>query len=179
QSTIHTEMAVGGFGRRAVPDSHVQREAAAIAKRLRGTPVKLVWTREDDVQGGYYRRMHVHRVEIGIGQDGMPAAWRHVIVGQSILAGTPFEAMMVKNGVDNTSVEGAADTHYDISNFHVSVHHPKVNVPVLWWRSVGHTHTAMVMETLIDELATRAKMDPVAYRRKLLKAEAGKLRRAL
>jgi len=179
QVTFHTEMAGGGFGRRAVPDSHVQREAAAIAKRLRGTPVKLVWTREDDVQGGYYRPMHVHRVEVGIGPDGMPAAWRHVIVGQSIAAGTPFAAMIVKNGVDETAVEGAADTHYDIPNLHVSAHHPTANVPVLWWRSVGHTHTAFVMETLIDELATRAKADPIAYRRKLLKADAGKLRRAL
>jgi len=141
--------------------------------------VKLIWTREEDIAGGYYRPMHVHRVEIGIGQDGMPAAWRHVVVGQSILAGTPFEAMMVKNGVDHTAVEGAADTQYEISNFHVSVHHPRVNVPVLWWRSVGHTHTAFVMETLIEELAERAKVDPIAYRRKLLKPEAGKLRRAL
>ncbi len=179
QVTFHTEMAGGGFGRRAVPDSHVQREAAVIAKRLRGTPVKLVWTREDDVQGGYYRPMHVHRVQIGIGQDGMPTAWRHVIVGQSLTMGTPFEAMLVKNGVDQTAVEGAADTHYNIPNFHVSAHHPTPNVPVLWWRSVGHTHTAFVMETLIDELATRAKIDPIAYRRKLLKADAGKLHRAL
>lgn len=179
QVTFHTEMAGGGFGRRAVADSHVQREAAAVAKRLRGTPVKLVWTREDDVQGGYYRPMHVHRVEIGIGDDGMPTAWRHVIVGQSITAGTPFAAMLVKNGVDQTAVEGTADTHYNIPNFHVSAHHPTVNVPVLWWRSVGHTHNAFVMETLIDELATRAKADPISYRRKLLKADAGKLRRAL
>jgi len=179
QVTFHTEMAGGGFGRRAVPDSHVQREAAAIAKRLLGTPVKLVWTREDDVQGGYYRPMHVHRVEIGIGQDGMPTAWRHVIVGQSIISGTPFAAMLVKNGVDETAVEGIADTHYNIPNFHVSAHHPTPNVPVLWWRSVGHTHTAFVMETLIDELATRARIDPIAYRRKLLKPDAGKLRRAL
>lgn len=179
QVTFHTEMTGGGFGRRAVGDSHVQREAAAIAKRLRGTPVKLVWTREDDVQGGYYRPMHVHRVEIGIGQDGMPAAWRHVIVGQSITMGTPFAAMTVKNGVDATAVEGITDTHYNILNLHVSAHHPTVNVPVLWWRSVGHTHTAFVMETLIDELATRARIDPIAYRRKLLKADAGKLRRAL
>ncbi len=132
QVTFHTEVAGGGFGRRATPDSHVQREAAAIAKRLRGTPVKLIWTREDDVQGGYYRPMHVHRIEIGVGADGMPTAWRHVIVGQSILAGTPFEPMMVKNGVDATAVEGTADTKYAISNFHVSAHHPKVNVPVLW-----------------------------------------------
>ncbi len=176
QVTFHTEMAGGGFGRRATPDSHVQREAATIAKRLRGTPVKLIWTREDDVQGGYYRPMHVHRVEVGIGSDGMPAAWRHVVVGQSILAGTPFAPMMIKNGVDATAVEGAADTKYAISNFHVSAHHPVVNVPVLWWRSVGHTHNAFVMETLIDELAVRAEADPIAYRLKLLAPDAKKLR---
>ncbi len=179
QITFHTEMAGGGFGRRAVPDSHVQREAAAIAKRLRGTPVKLVWTREDDVQGGYYRPMHAHRIEIGIGADGLPLAWRHVVVGQSITAGTPFTPMTIKNGVDLTAVEGTADTHYEIPNFHVSAHHPIVNVPVLWWRSVGHTHNAFVMETLIDELATRAKTDPIVYRRKLLKADAKKLRGVL
>jgi isoquinoline 1-oxidoreductase beta subunit len=178
QVTFHTEMAGGGFGRRAVTDSHVQREAAQIAKRLRGTPVKLVWSREDDIRGGYYRPMHVHRVEVGIGADGMPSAWRHVIVGQSILAGTPF-AMMMKDGVDSSSVEGVSDTHYNIPNFNVSVHHPKINVPVLWWRSVGHTHSAYVMETLVDELAARANTDPIAYRRKLLKPEAKKLLAAL
>ena len=179
QVTFHTEFAGGGFGRRAVIDSHVQREAAAIARRFRGTPVKLIWTREDDVRGGYYRPMHAHRVEIGIGPDGMPAVWRHVIVGQSLVAGTPFAAMLIKNGVDETTVEGTADTSYNISNFHVSAHNPSVNVPVLWWRSVGHTHNAFVMETLIDELATRARMDPIAYRRKLLKPEAKKLHSAL
>ena len=178
QVTFHTEMAGGGFGRRATPDSHLQREAAQIAKRLRGTPVKLIWTREDDIKGGYYRPMHVHRAEIAIGSDGMPAAWRHVIVGQSLLAGTPF-AMMMKDNIDPTMVEGVNDTHYAIPVFHVSVHHPKVNVPVLWWRSVGHTHSAFVMETLIEELAVRAKMDPIAYRRKLLKPEAKKLHSAL
>jgi isoquinoline 1-oxidoreductase beta subunit len=178
QVTFHTEMAGGGFGRRAVADSHVQREAAIIAKRFRGTPIKLVWTREDDIQGGYYRPMHVHRVEVGIGPDGMPSAWRHVIVGQSLLAGTPFAAYM-KDGVDHSAVEGASDTHYGIPNLHVSVHHPSVNVPVLWWRSVGHTHSAYVMETLVDELAARARMDPIAYRLKLLKPEARKLRSAL
>lgn len=177
--TFHTEFAGGGFGRRAVIDAHVPREAALIARRLRGTPIKLIWTREDDVRGGYYRPMHAHRVEIGIGGDGLPAAWRHVVVGQSLVAGTPFAAMMIKNGVDETAVEGAADTSYNITNFHVSAHHPTVNVPVLWWRSVGNTHTAFVMETLIDELATRAKMDPIAYRQKLLKADAKKLRSVL
>jgi isoquinoline 1-oxidoreductase subunit beta len=178
QVTFHTEMAGGGFGRRATPDSHLQREAAEIAKRARGVPIKLIWTREDDVRGGYYRPMHLHRVEIGIGPDGMPSAWRHMIVGQSLLADTPFAAMM-KDNIDPTTMEGVNDTHYDLKNFHVSVHNPKVNVPVLWWRSVGHTHSAFVMETLIDELATRAKVDPIAYRRKLLKPEAKKLRAAL
>jgi isoquinoline 1-oxidoreductase beta subunit len=138
-----------------------------------------VWPREDDVRGGYYRPMHAHRVEIGLGADGMPAAWRHVIVGQSLVVGTPFAAMMIKDGVDATTVEGVEDTQYSIPNFHVSAHHPTVNVPVLWWRSVGNTHTAFVMETLIDELATRAKMDAIAYRRKLLKPEAKKLRAVL
>src|SRR6185312_2278702 len=169
----------GGFGRRATTDSHLPKEAALIAKRFRDTPIKLVWTREDDVRGGYYRPMHAHRVEVGIGADGMPAAWRHVTVGQSLVAGTPFAAMMIKDGVDHTTVEGASDTSYSIPNFHVSAHNPTVNVPVLWWRSVGNTHTAFVMETLIDELATRAKMDPIAYRRKLLKPDAKKLRAAL
>ena len=178
QVTFHTEFAGGGFGRRATTDSHLPKEAALIAKRFRDTPIKLIWTREDDVRGGYYRPMHAHRIEIGIGADGLPSAWRHVIVGQSLLAGTPF-AMMIKNGVDETAVEGTADTSYNIPNFHVSVHHPTVNVPVLWWRSVGHTHNAFVMETLVDELATRAKVDPIAYRRKLLKTDAKKLHSVL
>jgi isoquinoline 1-oxidoreductase beta subunit len=179
QVTFHTEFGGGGFGRRATIDSHVPREAAQIAKRLRGTPVKLVWTREDDVRGGYYRPMHAHRVEVGVGADGRPSAWRHVVVGQSLVVGTPFAAMLIRNGVDQTTVEGAADTSYDIPNFHVSAHNPTVNVPVLWWRSVGHTHNAFVMETLIDELAARAKVDPIAYRRKLLRPDAKKLRAAL
>lgn len=178
QVTFHTEMAGGGFGRRATPDSHLQREAAEIAKRTRGVPIKLIWTREDDVQGGYYRPMHLHRVEIGIGADGMPSAWRHVIVGQSLLADTPF-AVMMKDNIDPTTVEGVNDTHYALNNFQVSVHNPKINVPVLWWRSVGHTHSAFVMETLIEELATRARINPITYRRRLLKPEAKKLRAAL
>src|SRR3989454_5498734 len=123
--------------------------------------------------------MHAHRVEIGIGADGMPAAWRHVVVGQSLVAGLPFAAMLIKNAVDETPVEGVSDTQYNLTTLHPSAHNPTVNVPVLWWRSVGNTHTAFVMETLIDELATRAKMDPIAYRRKLLKPEAKKLRAAL
>ena len=179
QVTFHTEFAGGGFGRRATIDSHVPREAALIAKRFRGTPIKLIWSREDDVRGGYYRPLHVHRVEVGIGRDGMPSAWHHVVVGQSLVAGTPFAAMMIRNGVDETTVEGTKDTSYQIPNFHLTAHNPTVNVPVLWWRSVGHTHNAFVMETLIDELATRAKIDPIEYRRKLLNADAKKIRSVL
>ena len=175
QVTFHTMMAGGGFGRRATLDSHVQREAAAIAKRMKGTPIKLIWTREDDVQGGYYRPMYLHRAEIGVGSDGMPAAWKHVIVGQSILAGTPFG----RPGVDNAVVEGVTESSYKIANMRVTAHQPTVNVPVLWWRSVGNTHTAFVMETLIDELATRAKMDPIEYRRKLMDPKATKTLAAL
>jgi isoquinoline 1-oxidoreductase beta subunit len=181
QVTFHTEYAGGGFGRRTPLDSHIPREAAAVAKRMRGMPIKLVWTREDDLQGGYYRPMFAHRVEMGIGDDGMPAASKHVIVGQSwmIGSGNAFEPFLVKDGVDQLAIEGTADTRYTIPNFHVSAHHPTVNVPVLQWRSVGYTHNTFVMETLVDELAERAKMDPIAYRPRLLAAEAKKLRAPL
>jgi isoquinoline 1-oxidoreductase subunit beta len=177
--TFHVEFAGGGFGRRQSFDSNVPRLAAEVAKRVRGTPVKVVWTREDDVRGGYYRPMAVHRVEIGMGADGLPAAWRHVVVAQSYLKGSPFESFLVKNGVDFDSVSGTANTLYAIPNFHVSTHHPEVNVPTAQWRSVGFTHNTFVMETLVDELATRAGLDPIVYRSKLLGPDASKLRAAL
>src|SRR2546427_1941115 len=179
QVTFHTEFAGGGFGRRAVIDSHVPREAAVVGERPRGTPAKVGLTRGKGVRGGCFCAVRGHPARNWSAAGGKPAASRHVIVGQSLVAGTPFAAMLIKNGVDQTTVEGAADTNYGIANFHVSAHNPNVNVPVLWWRSVGNTHTAFVMETLIDELATRAKIDPIAYRRKLLKPDAKKLRGAL
>jgi len=128
----------------------------------------MVWTREDDIRGGFYRPMYVHRVEVGLDAANAIAAWNHVIVGSSIIGGTPFEAMMVKDGIDPTSVEGVADTPYAIPNMQVTLETTKPGVPVLWWRSVGHSHTAFVMETMMDELAAAAKKDPVAYRRELL-----------
>jgi isoquinoline 1-oxidoreductase beta subunit len=146
---------------------------------MRGKPVKVIWTREDDVQGGYYRPMYLHRVEVGVGRDGMPVAWKHVVVGQSVVKGTPFESALVKNGVDFDAVGGTADTPYAIPNFFVSVHHPTVNVPPAQWRSVGHSHNIFAMESMIDELATRARIDPIAYRLRLLKPEARRLRAAL
>ena len=170
QVEIHTTFLGGGFGRRATPTSDFVSEAVQVAKAA-GAPVKTVWTREDDVRGGYYRPAYVHRVRLGLGSDGLPTAWHHVIVGQSILAGTPFEPVMVKNGIDATSVEGVADSAYlkSVANHRVDLHSPRLGVPVLWWRSVGHSHTAFVMESLIDELAKAAGKDPLEYRRALLK----------
>lgn len=163
---VNTQMAGGGFGRRGIPTSDYVVEACNVAKAARTAgitaPVRMLWSREDDVKGGYYRPMHVHRAEIGFDAKGKILAWDHVIVGQSITKGSPFEAFMIKNGVDATAVEGMKEP-YDMP-MKLSVHHPDVNVPVLWWRSVGSTHTAYVMETLIDEIARTTKQDPVAYR---------------
>jgi isoquinoline 1-oxidoreductase beta subunit len=131
--------------------------------------VKTVWTREDDMQGGYYRPMVLHRVRAAVGSDGLPAAWDHTIVSQSVMAGTPFESE-IKNGIDPASVEGAADSPYlkAIANHRVQLHDYQAPIPVLWWRSVGHSHTAFVMESMVDELARAAGADPVEYRRRLL-----------
>ena len=163
----------GSFGRRANPQSDYVLEAVFIAKALStsataGAPVKLLWTREDDMQGGYYRPMYVHKVSAGLDAQGKPVAWQQRIVGQSIAAGTAFEPMMVKNGVDGTSVEGAANLPYAIPNLQVELHSPRSGIPVQWWRSVGSTHTAFSAETIMDELATLAGKDPVAFRTELL-----------
>ena len=167
---VNTQMAGGGFGRRAIPTSDYVVEACQVAKAARAAgvdaPIRTLWSREDDIKGGYYRPMHVHRAEIGFDAKGNILAWDHVIVGQSILKGSPFESFMVKNGIDDTMVEGMKEP-YDVP-MRLSVHHPQVNVPVLWWRSVGSTHTAYAMETLLDEVARTAKQDPVAFRMKLM-----------
>lgn len=171
QVKIHTMFLGGGFGRRATPTSDFVSEAVQVAKAVGGSaPIKVVWTREDDIHGGYYRPMYVHRVRVGLGADGRPVSWRQTIVGQSILEGTPFAPMMIKNGVDDTSVEGTADSPYvkGTPNHLVDLHSPKKAIPVLWLRSVGHSHTAFVMETFVDELAHAAGQDPLEYRRKLL-----------
>ncbi|HXZ48428.1 MAG TPA: xanthine dehydrogenase family protein molybdopterin-binding subunit [Usitatibacter sp.] len=164
---LNTMLAGGGFGRRANPASDFVVEACELARRTK-VPVKVVWTREDDIRGGYYRPMVVHRVEVGLDGQGAIAGWKHAIAGPSIMAGTPFEPMMVKNGVDPTSVEGVADTPYALAGMEVTLHTVDTGVPVLWWRSVGHSHAAFVMETLIDEIAAAANKDPVALRRELL-----------
>lgn len=167
QVKLNTMIAGGGFGRRANPVSDNIVEAVEIAREAK-VPVKTVWTREDDMKGGYYRPMFVHRVIAGVDAAGRIVAWDHTIVGQSIMAGTAFESMMVKEGVDATSVEGVTDSPYDIPNMKASLHTTQTGVPVLWWRSVGHTHTAFVMETMMDDLAIAAGKDPVAFRRDYL-----------
>ena len=173
QVEIHTTFLGGGFGRRATPTSDFVSEAVQVAKAAKA-PVKTVWTREDDMHGGYYRPAYLHRVRILLGRDGLPTTWQHMIVGQSILAGTPFEPMMVKNGIDATSVEGVANSPYlkSVPNHRVDLHSPKLGIPVLWWRSVGHSYNGFVMESLIDELAQAAGKDPVEYRRALLKGHS-------
>jgi len=170
--TLHSMLAGGGFGRRASPFSDFVVEACHVARQVK-VPVKVIWTREDDTRGGHYRPMYVHRVEAGVDAQGRIAGWRHVVVGQSIAADTPFEQQVVKDGIDPLSIEGIAGIAYDIPNLDLTLHSPTTAVPVLWWRSVSHTHTGFVVETMVDELAAAAGKDPLQMRRELL---AGKPR---
>ncbi|MDI1363485.1 MAG: xanthine dehydrogenase family protein molybdopterin-binding subunit [bacterium] len=168
---IETLFAGGSFGRRANFTSDYASECVQIAKRVgKGRPVKLVWTREDDMRAGFFRPQVVHAVKISLDKDGYPAAWRHRIVSQSIMKGSP----MGGKGPDQTAIEGTAGSPYlkatPIVDAQVAL--PDVGVPVLWWRSVGATHTAFVMEHTIDQLARKAGKDPVDYRRALY-AKAG------
>ncbi|HSM98166.1 MAG TPA: xanthine dehydrogenase family protein molybdopterin-binding subunit [Gallionella sp.] len=169
QVEIHTTFLGGGFGRRANPRSDFVIEAVQVAMAV-GQPVKVVWTREDDTRGGNYRPMWADHIEAGIARNGKPLAWKHTLVGQSIIADTAFAGFLIKDGIDVTSVEGAATLPYVIPNLQVELHSPKNEVPVQWWRSVGHSHTAFVVETMMDELAHLAGKDPVAYRLSILPA---------
>ncbi|HET7366558.1 MAG TPA: xanthine dehydrogenase family protein molybdopterin-binding subunit [Burkholderiales bacterium] len=170
QVKLNMLYAGGSFGRRANPHSDYLLEATAIAKAIEGrAPVKLVWGREEDMRAGYYRPMYYHALEAGLDAQGELTAWRHTIVGQSILTGTAFEPMMVKDGIDATSVEGAANLPYAIPNRLLELHSPKLGVPVQWWRSVGSTHTAFSTECFLDEVARAAGKDPLALRRALLR----------
>ncbi|MGH7534522.1 MAG: molybdopterin cofactor-binding domain-containing protein [Gemmatimonadales bacterium] len=169
QVTLHMLYAGGSFGRRANPNSDYVLEAVSIAKAIEGrAPVKMVWTREDDMRSGYFRPAYVHRVRAGLDRTGKPVAWSQRIVGQSIFAGTPMEAALVKDGIDFSSVEGVVDLPYAVPNLQVELHTTNPGVPVQWWRSVGHTHTGYATEVFVDELAAAAKQDPVAFRRALL-----------
>ncbi len=166
QVTIHTTYLGGGFGRRANPHSDFVVEAAHIAKAVK-KPVKVIWTREDDMKGGYYRPFWYDRISGGLDASGKLVAWHHTIVGQSIMQGTPFE-QYIENGIDGTSVEGAKELPYEVPNVYVGLHSPVVGVPVQWWRSVGHSHTAFVVESFMDELAHAARVDPYEFRQRYL-----------
>jgi isoquinoline 1-oxidoreductase subunit beta len=169
QMKLNQLFAGGSFGRRANPYADFVLEAGAIAKASgRGVPIKMVWTREDDMRGGYYRPMYVHVLKGGLDATGNIVAWHHRIVGQSILTETSFESLMVRNGIDHTSVEGAYSLPYAIPNLAVELHSPRLGVPVQWWRSVGSTHNAFSTETFLDELAAAAGRDPYELRRTLL-----------
>ncbi len=166
--TLHTMLAGGAFGRRANVASDFIMDAVEAADG-EGVPVKVIWNRADDIQGGMYRPLTVHRIEAILGDDGMPDTWRQRVVTRSIAAGTPFEEFMVRDGIDETSVEGAKEMPYAIPNRRIELHSPPTPVSALWWRSVGHTHTAFAAEHFLDMLAHAAKQDPVDYRLALLK----------
>ena len=170
QVKINMLYAGGSFGRRACKDSDYVLEAAQIVKAINGrAPVKLVWLREDDMRAGYYRPLFHHTLEAALDGKGRLVGWRHRLVGQSIIAGSPFESMMIKDGVDHVSVEGASNLPYAIPNLRVDLHTPAdIPVPVLWWRSVGSSHTAYSTEVFLDEVAAAMGKDPVALRLELL-----------
>jgi isoquinoline 1-oxidoreductase beta subunit len=167
---LHTTFLGGGFGRRANPQSDFVVEAAQVAKTM-GAPskVKVVWTREDDMHGGWYRPAFLHAIQGGIDAAGNMVSWQSRSVGQSIMAGTIFAEMFMKGKTyDPASVEGIDDLPYAIPNIAVESHQADVNVPVQWLRSVGHSHTAFAVESFMDELATLAQKDPYQFRRELL-----------
>lgn len=181
QVRINTMLAGGSFGRRAQPTSQFAQEAAEVFMAAGGqTPVKLMWTREDDIRGGFYRPLTVHRLRGGLDDAGDIVAWEQTIAGQSFLAGSAFEGL-IQNGIDATMVEGASVIPYTVPNFNTSVHIVNNPVTTLWWRSVGHTHTGYAVETFIDELLEKAGKDAVEGRLALMgdhQRLAGALRKA-
>jgi len=165
---VHTTFLGGGFGRRAQRFSEVAVEAAQ-ASRAVGKPVQVVWTREDDVQGLSYRPFVVSRVRAALDAYGNPVAWQQCIVSQAVLRGGRFDSFIPKGSkFDPSSVEGASDMPYSIPNILVDTHEGNPTVPILWWRSVGHSHTGFTVNCAMDELAALAGVDPVEFRRKLL-----------
>jgi isoquinoline 1-oxidoreductase beta subunit len=166
---IEVRPAGGSFGRRAGIGRDFIAEAAMIARATKThAPIKLQWTREDDLKAGRYRPMSLHRVRAGLDAEGNISAWSHRIVVQSILGATPFARTGFTAGVDQTAVEGARDLPYAISNTRVDWQMPLIGVPVSWWRGGGHTHNAFVVEAFLDEIAAAAGRDPIGYRQDLL-----------
>jgi isoquinoline 1-oxidoreductase beta subunit len=171
QVRIEPVLAGGSFGRRATGDAHFAVELAEVAKAIGpGKKLRLTWTREDDIHGGYYRPLMVHRMK-GAVKDGKIIAWSDSIVGQSFAIGGPMEKMMIQNGVDSTMVEGSDKPPYDLPAFRCDATIDASPVTTLWWRSVGHTHTGYAVETFVDHLLEAAGKDPVAGRLELMGEE--------
>ncbi|BES69270.1 xanthine dehydrogenase family protein molybdopterin-binding subunit [Marinobacter nanhaiticus D15-8W] len=167
--TLYTEYAGGSFGRRAQPGGDFASEAAQVTKALGSDrPVKLMWTRENDIQGGRYRPLAVHKLRGGLDKDGNIVAWDQQIAVQSFMKGTAFEDFMIKDGIDESAVAGSKELPYGIPNLRIGQHLMENGVPTLWWRSVEHTHNAYANETFLDELIERSGKDPVETRLKLL-----------
>jgi isoquinoline 1-oxidoreductase beta subunit len=170
---VNTQITGGSFGRKAQFGSPYMQEAASVfAATDQSRPVKHMWTREDDIRGGFYRPMYLHRMRGAIDKDGQIVAWDQTIVGQSIMG---------KADIDPTSVEGVSDLPYNVANLRVTSHNVKLAVPPLWWRSVGHTHTGFAVETFLDELFQKVGKDPVEGRLALLTEDpryAGVLKKA-
>ncbi|VIO65826.1 Isoquinoline 1-oxidoreductase subunit beta [Bradyrhizobium ivorense] len=161
---VHNHLLGGGFGRRLEVDSVIR--AVQIAKQV-DAPVKLVWTREEDIQHDMYRPYWFDRISVGLDAAGKPVAWNNRFAGSSVLA--RWAPPVFRNGLDPDTTEGAIDLVYDIPNFHVEyVRVEPPGIPTAFWRSVGPSHNVFVAESMIDELAAAAKQDPVAYRRALL-----------
>jgi isoquinoline 1-oxidoreductase beta subunit len=165
---VHSQFLGGGFGRRAQRFSEVAVDAAQASKAV-GKPVLVTWTREDDVRGMSYRPFVMSRVRGGVDAAGMPLSWQQTIVSQGVLRGGWTDAFIPKGqAFDQSSTEGASDMIYDIPNLLVDAHDAQGPVPVLWWRSVGHSHTGFTVNSALDELAALGGQDPVDLRRKLL-----------
>ncbi len=172
---LHSRFLGGGFGRRAQRNADVAVEAVHASKAV-GRPVQVVWTREDDVRGLHYRPFVMSRVRAGVDAQGNPVAWQQCIVSQGVLRGGWTEGFIPKGqAFDQSSVEGASDMPYAIPNVFVDTHGGNPTVPVLWWRSVGHSHTGFTVNCALDELAVLGGQDPVEMRRKLLAAKPRQL----
>jgi len=163
QVKVHTTYLGGGFGRRFELD--FIQEALETSKAV-GTPVKVIWSREDDVRNSQYRPANFHRMRAGLGADGKPVAWSHRIVAPSIMA--RVFPNMVQNGLDGEAVEGGAELPYAVANLHVDYVLTDTGIPVGFWRSVNNSYNGFAVETFIDECAAAAKADPFEYRRALL-----------
>jgi isoquinoline 1-oxidoreductase beta subunit len=163
QVKIHTTYLGGGFGRRFELD--FIQEALETSKAV-GTPVKVIWSREDDVRNGQYRPANFHRMRAGLSADGKPVAWSHRIVAPSIMA--RVFPNTVQNGLDGEAVEGGVEVPYTVANLHVDYVLTDTGIPVGFWRSVNNSFNGFAVETFIDECAAAAKTDPYEYRRALL-----------